>query len=51
MFGEAFSYYVGMVGLFLVLLSMIGLVLWIFRPNSGKRYKKYGEIPLKDNDE
>ncbi len=31
-----------------VALAWLGIVLWIFRPKSAEKYKKYSEIPLQD---
>ncbi|AIF81775.1 hypothetical protein I862_06105 [endosymbiont of Acanthamoeba sp. UWC8] len=34
--------------LILMLLSFIGIVAWVFRPHSKKKYEEYSQIPLKD---
>ena len=31
-----------------VALAWFGIIIWIFRPKSAKRYKEYSAIPLND---
>ncbi len=35
----------------LLCIACIGIVLWIFRPNSKELYDKYKMIPIKDEDD
>lgn len=42
---------VGTIGLLFFFLMFVGVVLWVFRPGSKKKYKRWGHIPLDDEDE
>ncbi len=37
--------------LLLLVISCFGVIAWIFRPNSEKRYEEYSKIPLKDDED
>lgn len=39
---------VGFAGLFLFLMLFIGIMIWVFRPNSKAKFEELGDIPLKD---
>lgn len=39
----------GIVGLLFFFIFFSGLVVWVFRPNSGKYYLTQAQIPLKED--
>ncbi len=41
----------GITGLILFLVIFCGAVLWTMRPSAKLKYKKYGEIPLREDQE
>lgn len=36
------------IGLFFMVCTCLGLVAWLYRPNSGKLYEEYSKIPFDD---
>ena len=39
----------GLYGLVIFFVFFIAAVAWLFRPGASKKYKSYGEIPLKED--
>lgn len=39
---------IGMVGLLLFLFLFMGILAWLFWPGTKEKFKRHGEIPLKD---
>lgn len=40
----------GLVGLLLFFMIFVGILIWVFRPGSGEKYKDAGRIPLEEED-
>ena len=38
----------GMAGLFIFIVFFVIVLVWVFQPASKEKFKKFGEIPLKD---
>lgn len=41
---------IGMIGLAIFLVLFTGVLIWVFRPGAKEHFKKFGDIPLKDED-
>lgn len=39
----------GTIGLILFFTLFVGILIWISKPGAKDKFKKYGEIPLKDD--
>ena len=40
---------IGLIGLLFFFAFFVGLLIWLYRPGAGKKYSKYGDIPLEDD--
>ncbi len=46
MMSEAFMEVLGTASLVFFFLFFVGVLIWVFRPGSKEKYKKWGKIPL-----
>ncbi len=40
----------GLLGLFIFLTLFLGILVWLMLPGAKEKFKEYGQIPLKDED-
>lgn len=43
------SAHAGIIGLIFFFAFFCGLIAWVFLPGTNKKFKRYSEIPLKEN--